>query len=63
VDSFADVDLDYLTSIHELETSSSHDMLSFPGKAPAPITTDGSRAHKYTLSMARLIGCLLLPLM
>ena len=35
VDSFADVDLDYLTSIHELETSSSHDMLSFPSKAPA----------------------------
>ncbi len=35
VDSFADVDLDYLTSIHELETSSSHDMLSFAGKSPA----------------------------
>ena len=32
VDSFADVNLDYLTSIHELETASSHDMLSFPGK-------------------------------
>ena len=36
VDSFADVNLEYLTSIHELETASSHDVLSFPGKAPSP---------------------------